>query len=169
VLAALAATAAALASCSGDDDSATGTSPSQPPRVSNAVRLERHYTVNGRSRRVDARIGFDHAIDPYRAIAAVAPPGTRLVGAQLHLANSGPDPFPMRWARFRGYDERGRPLPAGTQSTPLRRTMPDRPVRGQVLTQIMGFTVPRGRRLASIRMTSIVSAWRFRARWTLTR
>jgi hypothetical protein len=33
----------------------------------------------------------------------------------------------------------------------------------------MGFTVPRGRRLASIRMTSIVSAWRFRARWTLTR
>ena len=112
------------------------------------MHLQGEYTLNGRAHRVDARIGFDHVIDPYRAIASAPPPKTRFVGAQLHLLNRGPDPFPIQWARFRGYDEeRGRPLPAGTQSTPLRKTMPDRPVRGQVLTQITGFTVPRGRRL----------------------
>jgi hypothetical protein len=43
--------------------------------------------------------------------------------------------------------------------------MPDRPVRGQALSAITAFEVPRGRRLASIRMTSIVKLWPFRARW----
>ena len=167
-LAALAATAG-LASCSGDDDSSAEKAPGPRPQLTNAVRLQGEYALNGRDRRVDARISFDHVIDPYRAIAVEPPPNARFAGAQLHILNRGPDPFPIRWARFRGYDERGRPLPAGTQSTPLRRSMPDRPVRGQVLTQITGFTVPRGRRLASIRMTSIVRAWRFRARWTLPR
>ncbi len=168
VLVALAA-AAGLGACSGDDDSTGRKASAPPPQLANAVRLQGEYTLNGRAHRVDARIGFGHVIDPYRAIASEPPPKTRFVGAQLHLLNRGPDPFPIQWARFRGYDERGRPLPAGTQSTPLRRSMPDRPVRGQVLTQIIGFTVPRARRLASIRMSSIVDVWRFRARWTLPR
>ena len=168
VLAALAA-AAGLAGCSGDDDAPVEKAPAPPAQLTNARHLQGEYTLNGRAHRVDARIGFDHVIDPYRAIASAPPPKTRFVGAQLHLLNRGPDRFPIQWARFRGYDERGRPLPAGTQSTPLRKTMPDRPVRGQVLTQITGFTVPRGRRLASIRMSSIVDVWRFRARWTLPR
>jgi hypothetical protein len=163
------AVAAALPACSGDDDSSAERAPAPPPQLTNAVRLKGGYTLNGRAHRVDARIGFDHVIDPYRASASAPPPKARFVGAQLHLLNRGQDPFPIQWARFRGYDERGRPLPAGTQSTPLRRSMPDRPVRGQVLTQITGFTVPRGRRLASIRLSSIVDAWRFRARWTLPR
>jgi hypothetical protein len=45
--------------------------------------------------------------------------------------------------------------------------MPGRPVRGQMLASIVAFTVPRGRRLAEIRMTSIVRLWQFRARWTI--
>lgn len=112
---------------------------------------------------------FDNVVDPYRGGALVPPANTRFVGAQLHILNRGRDPFPIQWARFRGYDARGRPLPAGTQSTPLRKSMPTRPVRGQVLTSITAFTVPRGRRLASIRMTSIVRLWRFQARWKLQR
>lgn len=162
------AAAAVLASCAGDDDPPHGSSTAGRSQPANAVRLQREYTVRGRDRRVDARLSFDNVIDPYRSIA-VPPKDARYAGAQLHILNRGPDPFPIRWARFRGYDERGRPLPAGTQSTQLRRTMPDRPVRGQVLTSVVAFTVPRGRRLASIRMTSIVRLWRFRARWTLPR
>ena len=61
------------------------------------------------------------------------------------------------------------PLPPGTQSTPLRRTMPGRRVRGKLLTSITAFKVPRGRRLATIRMTSIVKLWAFRARWSVGR
>jgi hypothetical protein len=166
----LALVAAPLASCSGDDDDSTASNAAPaPPRLPDAQRLRGEYTLNGRAHRVDARIAFDHVIDPYRNAALAPAPNTRLVGAQLRILNTGPDPFPMQWARFRGYDERGRPLPEGTQSTPLRKTMPSRPLRGQVLSSITGFTVPHGRRLASIRMTSIVDAWRFHARWTLPR
>jgi len=168
VLAALAA-AAALGSCSGDDDSPADPAPAPRPRLSNAVHLQEEYSMDGRVRRVDARIAFDNVVDPYRGVALVPPGDARFVGAQLHILNRGRNPFPIRWARLRGYDERGRSLPAGTQSTPLRKSMPNRPVRGQVVTQVTAFTVPRGRRLASIRMTSIVRLWRFRARWTLPR
>jgi hypothetical protein len=133
------------------------------------VRLKGEYSQDGRERRVDARLAFDNVIDPYRAVVLTPPPNARFVGAQLHILNRGRDPFPIQWARFRGYDERGRPLPAGTQSTPLRKAMPNRPARGQVLTSIIALTVPRGGRLASIRMTSIVRLWPFRARWTLPR
>ena len=135
----------------------------------NARRLQGEYTLNARAHRVDARIGFGHVIDPYRAIAS----SRRRRRASWALSSTSSTAAPTRsrssGLAFRGYDERGRPLPAGTQSTPLRRSMPDRPVRGQVLTQIIGFTVPRGRRLALIRMSSIVDVWRFRARWTLPR
>lgn len=168
VLAALAA-AGGLAACSGDDDSTARKAETPGPQLTNAVRLQGEYTLNGRPHRVDAQIAFDHVVDPYRSIASAPPADTRFAGAQLQILNRGPDPFPIQWARFRGYDERGRPLPAGTQSTPLRKTMPDRPVRGQVLSSITAFTVPQGRRLSSIRMTSIVDVWRFRARWTLPR
>jgi hypothetical protein len=165
----VAAAAAPLASCSGDDDSTSSKAAPAVPRLENAARLQGEYMQNGRAHRVDARIAFDHVIDPYRSATIAPVPDARIVGAQLRILNTGPDPFPIQWAHFRGYDERGRPLPAGTQSTPLRRTMPDRPVRGQVLSSITGFTVPQGRRLASIRMSSIVDVWRFHARWTLPR
>jgi hypothetical protein len=162
-------TAAALASCSDDDDSQGEPVPPPQPRLADTVRLQHQYRQGGRVRRVDAWMAFDNVTDPHRSSVLVPPPGARLVGAQLRILNRGPDPFPIRWARFRGYDQRGRPLPAGTRSTPLRRSMPNRPVRGQVLTSISAFTVPRGRRLASIRMRSIVRVWQFSARWTLPR
>jgi hypothetical protein len=163
VLVALAA-GAVFPSCGGDDSSSGGAA-AAPHGRSNAVRLQGDYTFAGRRRRVDAQVSFDHVVDPVRSLVVSPGPNARFVGAQLRIVNQGRDPFPIRWARFRGYDERGRPLPPGTQSTPLRRTMPDRPVRGQALSAITAFEVPRGRRLASIRMTSIVKLWPFRARW----
>jgi hypothetical protein len=167
-LAALA-VSALLVGCGGDDDSSSGDSPAAGPKLPNAVRLQGDYTHNGRPRHVDAQMAFDAFADPYRSGLIPPVPNARFVAAQLRILNRGRDPFPLQWARFRGYDELGRALPPGTQSTPLRRTMPDRRVRGQVLTSITAFQVPRGRRLASIRMTSIVQVWPFRARWTLAR
>jgi hypothetical protein len=167
VLVALAASAVVLG-CGGDDDSSSG-SAAAPPKLANAVRLKGDYRFAGRRRHVDAQVSFDDVVDPYRSLSTSPGPNARFVAAQLRIMNRGRDPFPIQWARFRGYDERGRALPPGTQSTPLRRTMPDRPVRGQVLTSITAFMVPRGRRLDSIRMTSIVKLWPFRARWSLRR
>jgi hypothetical protein len=168
VLVALAAGAVFLG-CGGDDGSSPGVAGPAPPKLSNAVRLRHGYRFAGRRRRVDAQVSFGNVVDPYRSLSTSPGPNARFVAAQLRILNRGRDPFPIRWARFRGYDERGRPLPPGTQSTPLRRTMPDRPLRGQALTSLTAFVVPRGRRLESIRMTSIVRVWPFRARWTLAR
>jgi len=158
--------AAAAAGCSSDDPPADPPAP-PGPELSEPVRLQGSYTVEGKRRRVDAQLAFDNLIDPYRSSLSAPEPGTRLVAVQLHVLNSGPEPFPLDWARLRGYDGRGRALPPGTQSTPLRKTAPDRPVRGQVLTAVTAFRVPRGRRLAEIRMRSIVRLWAFRARWNL--
>ena len=153
----------------GGDDSPSGSTAAAPRKLSNAVRLQGDYPFGGRRRRVDAQVSFEHVVDPYRSLSTSPGSNARFVAAQLRIMNRGRDPFPIQWARFRGYDERGRPLPPGTQSTPLRRTMPGRRVRGQLLTSITAFKVPRGRRLATIRMTSIVKLWAFRARWSVGR
>jgi hypothetical protein len=158
-----------LSACGGDDPTPAGTSPAPVPKVAGAEHLKGEYTQAGEERSVDAQIAFGKVIDPYRTGVITAPPDARFVGVQLKILNRGADPFPFEWARFQGYDERGRPLPPGTQSTPLQKTMPGRPVRGQILASIVAFTVPRGRRLAEIRMTSIVRLWRFHARWTIAR
>jgi hypothetical protein len=161
--------AAALPACGGDDSAPAGTTQATAPTVAGGEQLKGEYTQGGRERHVDAQIAFGRVIDPYRAGVIAAAPDARFVGVQLKMLNRGRDPFPFEWARFQGYDERGRALPAGTQSTPLQKTMPGRPVRGQLLASIVAFTVPRGRRLAEIRMTSIVRLWQFRARWAIAR
>jgi hypothetical protein len=168
VVAALGLAFAAGACSSGDDAPAPEPPVTLSTKLSQPVRLDGSYLLDGRRRRVDAQIAFDHLTDPYRAAMSAPSPGTRLVAVQLQVLNRGRDPFPLEWARLRGYDERGRALPSGTQSTPVRKTVPDRPVRGQVLTSFTAFRVPRGARLASIRMSSIVRLWRFNARWELT-
>ena len=106
-------------------------------------------------------------IDPYRTLVTVPDAGERLVAVRLSLLNRGRDPFPSEWANFQGYGPRGRRLRPGTQGTPLRKSLPDRPVRGQRLTRLMAFRVPDGERLASVRMSSSVELWPFRARWRL--
>jgi hypothetical protein len=158
---------AALSACGGEDSGPAGTTQAAAPKITGGEQLKGEYTQGGRERQVNAQIAFGRLIDPYRAGVITAPPDARFVGVQLKLLNSGRDPFPFEWARFQGYDERGRALPAGTQNTPLQKTMPGRPVRGQLLASIVAFTVPRGRRLAEIRMTSIVRLWQFHARWEI--
>jgi hypothetical protein len=138
-----------------------------PAHLDGAVRLRGRYEFEGRSRSVDAEVAVDHPIDPFRASVAAREPGERLVAVRLRLLNRGRDSFPADWARFRGYDGRGRVLAAGTQGTPLRKSLPDRAVRGQTLTSLVAFRVPRRRKLASVRMSSIVELWDFRARWRL--
>jgi hypothetical protein len=123
-------------------------------KLSQPVRLSGSYVLENRRHRAAAEIAFDNLTDPSRSSTGAPTRGTRMVAAQLQVLNRGPDPFPLDWARFRGYDERGRPLPAGTESTPVRKTVADRPVRGQVLSSVTAFRVPRGARLASISKSS---------------
>jgi hypothetical protein len=165
-----AALAALLAAACGGSDEPAAERPAATTlasSLSKPVRVRGTYVLDGRRRKVDALIGFDNRTDPYRGSVTAPAPGSRMVSVQLHVLNRGRDPFPLDWARFRGYDERGEPLPPGTESTPLRKTAPRLPVKGQVLTTVAAFAVPRGHQLASIRMRSIVDLWRFGARWTL--
>jgi hypothetical protein len=165
-----AAAGAAACDSGGDEPRSTGrdTTVEAARPGANAVRLRRSYTF-GRRRQVDAEISFGDPIDPYRQSVQAPVPGTRMVAVRMGVLNRGRDAFPLGWAVLQGYDERGRPLPAGTESTPLRKTRPERPARGQLLTRLTAFRVPRGRRLASIRMSSGVNLWRFRARWSVPR
>jgi hypothetical protein len=162
--------AVAGAGCGGDDSRAPAPTPTPKlqAELSKPVHLLGTYSLEGHRRRVDVQIGFDNLTDPYRSATTAPSRGIRLVAVHLQVLNHGRDPFPLDWARFRGYDQRGRALPAGTESTPVRKTVADRPVRGQVLTSVAAFRVPRGSRLGSIRMYSIVDLWRFKARWQLT-
>jgi hypothetical protein len=160
----LCAAAAAFTSCSGSEQQST-----PKPALSGAVRLHGDYSLLGRRHRVDAEVALGKVVDPYRSLVVPAPPNGRLVAVQLRIRNRARDAFPLRWARFHARDERGRPLPAAVYSTPVRKTVPDRPVRGQVLASLVAFQVPRGRRIGTVRMTSIVRLWPFRARWVVRR
>jgi hypothetical protein len=160
-VAALAASSLAWTACDGHRSEAG------PASLAGSVALRNSYEFEGRPRHVDAQIALDNVIDPYRGLVTATDPGERLVAVRLRLLNHGRDPFPLEWARFKGYDVRGRALAAGTQSTPLRKSLPDRPVRGQTLTSLMAFRVPERRKLASVRMTSVVELWAFRGRWRL--
>jgi hypothetical protein len=84
----------------------------------------------------------------------------------MRYVDRGGDPFPREWARFEATDERGAVYP-GAVRTPPRRLYAGRRARGGPLFQTIGFAVPRGTRLASVHMTSIVRLWAFDVTWRL--
>lgn len=158
-----------LASCGGDDQerplppaAADLSSPIAKPQ-----RLRGDYEFEGRRRRVDVSIVPRNVLDPWKGTVVVPPKGARYVGVTVRFVNHGPDPFPHEWANFGGRDDAGRKLSVRTARSPLRKTSPDRPVRGQALDQIIGLPVPKGRSLSELRIGSIVTLFPFDARWKL--
>jgi len=155
--------ALALAGCGGGDGDATpaATTPAQalPRGLAAPVSLRKTYPFEGRTRRVDTVAVPGSLLDPWRTPAVPVPEGARLVAAQLTWLDRGRDPFPREWARYAGRDDTGAPL-ARTFLGPARRD-------GRLTVQPVGFVVGAGRRLAEVRMTSIVDVWRFHAKWRL--
>lgn len=153
----------ALAGCGGgvDDRPTVTTAPREalPRGLAPPVTLRRTYPFQGATRRVDTSVVPGSLLDPWRNPAIPVPAGMRLVAAQMTWLDRGPDRFPRAWARFAGRDDRGARL-AGTYLGPERRS-------GRLTIQPVGFLVRDGRRIAGVSMTSIVSVWPFRARWTL--
>jgi hypothetical protein len=154
----------ALAGCgggSGDEPAATTTAPAQalPRGLAAPVTLRRTYPFGGRPRAVDTEVVPGTLLDPWRNPAVPVPAGARLVAVQMTWLDRGRDPFPREWARFAARDDRGAKA-RGTFLGPERRS-------GRLTIQPVGFIVDRGRRLATVGMTSIVDVWPFRASWRL--
>ena len=141
-----------LAAC-GDDPAPAG------PQLGDSVRLARGA--------VDSRLTTQVMTDPYDAAPVIAPRGTRYVAVSLSWIDEGRRPFPRGWARFTLVDGAGHRT-TGAVLTPLRRTHPDRPRRGQELTQIVALPLGDGRRPARLELGSIVARWRFAASWRLS-
>jgi hypothetical protein len=154
--------AAAPAGC-GDDESPQRGAGAGGTQLSSPTRLRSSYALAGRERSVDTLIQPVTAIDPWRPPLAVAPAGERWVGITMRYVDRGRNPFPREWARFEATDERGAVHPGAVRAPP-RRLYAGR--RGP-LFQTIGFAVPRGTRLASVHMTSIVKLWAFDVTWRL--
>jgi hypothetical protein len=157
--------AAAPGGCSGDGPKA-GDAGSGRPQLTSPARLRSTYTLAGERRSVDALVVPITVIDPWRPELAIAPPGRRWVGIAIRYVDRGADRFPRDWARFEAADAGGRSYP-GTVRTPPRRLYAGRSQRGLPLFQTIGFAVPRGTQLTTVRMSSIVKLWPFDVSWRL--
>jgi hypothetical protein len=156
---------AALVACGGDADPSRE-SGSARPKLSSPARLRSTYVLAGRARRVDSVVEPVTILDPWRPPLAVAPAGRRWIGVTVRYVDRGEDPFPRAWARFEAAGSGGAVYPGAVRSPP-HRLYAGRDQRGNPLFQTIGFAVPRGKRLATLHMTSIVQLWPFDVSWRL--
>lgn len=104
--------------------------------------------------------------DPAPDPLLILPRGTRPVLVVVALQDLGRDTFPFQILVMTGTDSAGhRGPPAGqTGPAPIR---PEAPRPRADMRLYLRFAVPRGRRLRSIEIRSLLAAWPFHLRWQL--
>ncbi len=158
----LLATLAVLSGCGGEpgEDAAT----TAPASVAPAKTIAGHYQLGGADRRVRTAIAPVLVTDRRRNDVVPTPRGTRQVQVDLRLDDRGRDRLDPQVISVSAIDTAGMPASESFRLPP-RRLEPQRSDSARLLS--VGFSVPRGRDLAELRIESILTALPVRLRWLL--
>ena len=130
-----------------------------PPRL-----VAGSYALAGRERRVRTTITPVLVTDRRRNDAIPTPRGRRQLQVDLRLDDRGRDRLEPQVLSFAAVDGNGARVGEAFR-LPLRHAQPNDPNGPRLLS--VGFTLPHGRKLAQLRLRSIVERLPLRLRWDL--
>ena len=115
---------------------------------------------------VDTTLAIGEPIDNYKPEGAKAAAGNHFAGFPLTWVDHG-EPFPHEWARFALVDDDGDRTTVSVLS-PLTRTFPEKPQKGQPLRQVVALQIADGRKPETLELSSATETWPFSAQFDVS-